>query len=163
MRAQPGGLPHRQGAVCVRVRNALAVLSLRGSLCQADRTWSSGFFRIFSSRSGRSLDAICLAESSGGRDLRDGDGGRAIGPYQIHRAYWVDGTRFLGVDWPYSDARDAVKARRVVRAYVTRYQRAGGYPATAESWARTHNGGPRGPAKAATLRYWLKVRGHLGG
>lgn len=109
----------------------------------------------------RTLDAICMVESSGGRDTRDGDGGRAIGPYQIHRAYWADGTRFLKVSWPYSDARDPVKARRVVRAYVTQYQRAGGYPPTPEVWARLHNGGPRGPEKTSTLPYWLRVQTFL--
>jgi len=106
----------------------------------------------------RTLDAICQVESSGGRDLRDGDGGRAIGPYQIHRAYWQDGMRLLGVCWPYSDARDPAKARQVVRAYVTAYQTAGGYPATPESWARIHNGGPRGPCKTSTGLYWAKIR-----
>ncbi len=109
----------------------------------------------------RTLDALCMVESSGGRDLRDGDGGRAIGLYQIHRGYWRDGTRILGVSWPYSDARDPVKARQVVRAYVVHYQKAGGYPATPESWARAHNGGPRGPSKASTLAYWAKVRACL--
>lgn len=106
----------------------------------------------------RTLDAICMVESSGGRDTRDGDGGKAVGIYQIWRPYWLDGCRFLGVDWPYSDARDPAKARQVVRAYVTGYQRARGYPATPETWARLHQGGPRGPEKASTVAYWRKIR-----
>jgi len=109
----------------------------------------------------RTLDAICAVESSNGRDRRDGDGGRAIGPYQIHRAYWVDGTLFLGVRWPYSDARDPIKARQVVRAYVQHYQRAGSYPATPETWARLHNGGPSGPDKATSRGYWAKIKAQM--
>ena len=105
----------------------------------------------------RTLNAICAVESKNGRDTHDGDGGAAIGPYQIHRAYWVDGTLFLGVRWPYSDARDPAKARMVVRAYLEHYQRGSGYPATPETWARLHNGGPDGPRKATTRGYWYKV------
>jgi hypothetical protein len=104
------------------------------------------------------LDAICAVESSSGRNTRDGDDGKAIGPYQIHWTYWQDGTRFLRVNWPYEDARDPAKARKVVRAYVTGYQRAKSYPATPETWARLHNGGPRGPEKAPTVVYCRKVR-----
>jgi len=106
----------------------------------------------------RTLDAIRHVESSAGKDSQDGDRGRAIGDYQIWRSYWTDGTLFLGVRWPYSDARDPAKARQVVRAYVLHYQRAGGYPATAETWARIHNGGPQGPRKAGTLPYWTRIR-----
>lgn len=109
----------------------------------------------------RTLDAICAVESSNGKDKRDGDGGAAIGPYQIHRGYWVDGTLFLGVRWPYSDARDPAKARQVVRAYLTHYQRHSGYPATPETWSRLHNGGPNGPGKATTRGYWAKVKAQM--
>jgi hypothetical protein len=102
----------------------------------------------------KTLDAICQVES-GGRDVV-GDGGLAVGPYQIHRAYWQDGTRFLGVTWPYSDARNPDKARRVVRAYLLHYSRK--LPQTPQTWARIHNGGPKGPQKAATIVYWKKVQ-----
>lgn len=105
----------------------------------------------------RTLDAICQVESSGGLDRRDGDGGRAIGPYQIHRAYWQDGTRILGVRWPYEDARDHTKARAVVRAYVTHYQRIGHHRAGPQTWARIQNGGPRGAIRGSTLPYWRKI------
>lgn len=106
----------------------------------------------------RTLDAICLVESNGGKDTRDGDGGRAVGPYQIWASYWKDGTRFLKVDWPYHDARDPAKARAVVRAYVTTYAAVRGYPQTPETWARLQNGGPSGPKRRATEVYWHKVR-----
>lgn len=101
--------------------------------------------------------AIMFAES-GGDPYAVGDSGRALGPYQIHRAYWQDGTRFLGVSWAYDDARDPVKAMAVVRAYTQRYAEAYGLPWTPEIIARIHNGGPRGYRKASTLKYWRKVR-----
>ena len=100
------------------------------------------------------LDAIRQVESNGGRDTRDGDGGDARGPYQIHKAYWIDATRFLGVRWPYSDARDEAKARAAVRAYLDHYGRG----KSLEAKARIHNGGPRGDRKKATEKYWEKVK-----
>jgi hypothetical protein len=101
------------------------------------------------------LDAIRAVES-GGDDSAVGDGGRAIGPYQIHKAYWVDA---CAADpslrsGTYADCFDAVYARRVVVAYLTRYGRG----RTADELARIHNGGPRGHLKSATLAYAAKVR-----
>ncbi len=101
------------------------------------------------------LDAIRAVES-GGDDSAVGDDGRAIGPYQIHKAYWVDA---CAADpslrsGTYADCFDAVYARRVVVAYLTRYGRG----RTAEELAQIHNGGPRGHRKSATLEYAAKVR-----
>lgn len=106
----------------------------------------------------RTARAICQVESSGGKDKRDGDNGKAIGPFQIHRGYWEDATYFLQVDWPYSDARDMSKARAVVHAYTRHYARRYKLPWTPETIARIHNGGPRGWSKNATLPYWSKVQ-----
>jgi hypothetical protein len=99
------------------------------------------------------LDAIATAESENGSHLR-GDGGRALGPYQIHRRYWRDGTKILGVDWNYEQALDATKARAVVRAYLLYY----GKGKSLIELARIHNGGPGGDRKASTLRYAAKIR-----
>lgn len=100
------------------------------------------------------LDAIRAVES-GGDDSAIGDGGRAIGPYQIHRAYWVDAcaadpTLRAGT---YADCFDATYSRRVVVAYLSRY----GKGCTAAELARIHNGGPRGHRKSATVAYAEKV------
>lgn len=105
----------------------------------------------------RVLKAILWAESRGDPNAV-GDGGRAIGPYQIHRAYWSDATRLLGVSWPYSDARDPVKAAAAVRAYCAHYARHYGRPWTPETIARIHNGGPRGWQKKSTRTYWGEIR-----
>lgn len=103
------------------------------------------------------LDAIRAVETGGHPDPANavGDAGRALGPFQIHRAYWLDATerhpalRALG----YQSVRDQATAEAVVLAYFTRYS---------PCWdlrtvARVHNGGPRGHKKASTVRYADKV------
>lgn len=99
------------------------------------------------------LDAIRQVETggqkNGGRDAV-GDGGAALGPFQIHRVYWQDS----GVPGRYEQCKDPVYARRVVVAYMARYAKG----ADAESMARIHNGGPNGARKPATLKYWEKVK-----
>lgn len=106
-------------------------------------------------QSDRLLDAIKVVES-GGDCNAVGDGGRAIGPYQIHRAYWEDACQHDPSlrSGRYQDCRDPVYARRVVVAYLKRYAKG----KTEEQMARIHNGGPSGWKKAATKGYWFKVK-----
>jgi hypothetical protein len=104
------------------------------------------------------LDAIAKVESRN-NPASIGDSGRAAGMYQIHRSYWADGTRILGVDWDYRDAKDPQKARQVVRAYLSRY----GKGRTLLDTARIHNGGPKGDQKEATLVYARKIEQILKG
>ncbi len=106
----------------------------------------------------RLLDAIAQVESRSDPNAV-GDGGRAIGVYQIHRPYWQDGTRILGVDWAYRDAADPVKARQVVRAYLRHYGRDRGLL----EMARIHNGGPKGHEKKSTRDYARKIEAILSG
>jgi hypothetical protein len=112
------------------------------------------------------LAAIRQVESGGRSNPPDGDGGAAIGPYQIHREYWQDSR----VPGRWQDCRDRLYAERVVLAYLGRYQSdalgelSPGKPLSlvaAERLARTHNGGPSGPGRASTLAYWAKVRAAL--
>lgn len=110
----------------------------------ADRLPESAFDRL--------LDAIAIVESNGNPHAV-GDGGRALGAYQIHRAYWKDGTKFLGVTWSYEQAKDPDKAREVVRAYLLHYGKDKGLL----DKARIHNGGPRGYRKDATLSYARRI------
>ena len=104
----------------------------------------------------RLLDAIAQVESNN-YSRAVGDGGCALGKYQIHKAYWKDGIRILGVKWSYRDASDPQKARQVVRAYLGHY----GKGKTLIQIARIHNGGPRGYRKKATLSYGRKIRNLL--
>jgi len=105
----------------------------------------------------RTARAIAMVES-GGDPQAVGDDGAAIGMYQIHRDYWIDATGFLGVSWPYLDAKDPIKAKEAVRAYTQHYASHYGLPWTPETICRLHQGGPRGWQKASTLPYWHKVR-----
>ena len=98
------------------------------------------------------LDAIAKVESRNDPGVT-GDGGRASGVYQIHRAYWADGTKFLGVNWAYEQAADPAKARAVVRAYLLHYGRGCGLL----EMARIHNGGPNGHRKQSTLEYARRI------
>lgn len=100
----------------------------------------------------RLLDAIARIESHYDSNAV-GDGGRALGAYQIHRVYWEDGTALLGVDWPHRDATDPKKARRVVKAYLLHY----GNGKSLIEMARIHNGGPCGYRKKATVCYARKI------
>ncbi len=100
----------------------------------------------------RLLDAIARIESRCDPNAV-GDGGRALGAYQIHRVYWEDGTELLGVDWPHRDATDPKKARRVVKAYLLHY----GNGKSLIEMARIHNGGPCGHKKKATVCYARKI------
>lgn len=104
--------------------------------------------------SDRLLDAICRVES-GGDNNAVGDRGRAIGPYQIHKAYWQDACEHDPSlkSRPYSACFEPGYARRVVIAYLSRY----GQGKNTEDLARIHNGGPRGHRKSATLEYWNKI------
>lgn len=78
---------------------------------------------------------------------------QALGPLQIHRAYWQDS----GVPGTYSQCADLAYSRRVVTAYLRRYARDAWERADAMALARVHNGGPMGHKKRATLRYGQKV------
>ena len=102
--------------------------------------------------------AVHLVES-GGRTTGPiiGDGGRALGPLQIHRGCWQDSR----VGGRYEDVADLAVATAVLRAYLTRYAPRA---LAAEDWttcARVWNGGPRGASKAATVNYARAVVGRL--
>jgi hypothetical protein len=106
------------------------------------------------------LAALRLVETGGlkheGRHAT-GDGGKALGPYQIHRAYWKDS----GLAGSHEDCRDPAYAREVVQAYWRRYCPRELAEGNLEVLARVHNGGPEGHKKSATLRFWRKVEAEL--
>ena len=110
------------------------------------------------------LDAIEAVETGGHADPANaiGDGGKAIGPYQIWATYWQDAVEhdpsLVANGETYDSVRDRAYARRVVMAYWSRYAKSW----DAETLARIHNGGPNGATKRATLGYWGKVKAKLG-
>lgn len=108
----------------------------------------------------RILDTLQAVETGGERDpdAAVGDGGRALGAYQIWRVYWVDACEYD----PSLRARgyqaviDREYAERVVIAYLSRYAR----DWSIDTIARIHNGGPAGATKRrkATDGYAAKAR-----
>ena len=97
--------------------------------------------------------ALHLVETSGRTGPILGDGGRALGPLQIHRAYHAD-SRVAG---DYSRVADLDYSKRVVTAYLQRYAPAAWAAGDVVTLARIHNGGPRGHLKPATKAYGDKV------
>ena len=116
------------------------------------------------------MRAIHMVESGGRKtNVPNGDRGAAIGPYQIHRVYWLDAIEhdrrtdglFDIARGRYEDCRDYAYAYRVVMAYMHRYAKRAIDEGNWEVIARVHNGGPQGHKKAATLPYWERVKKHL--
>ncbi|MBK8097887.1 MAG: hypothetical protein IPK26_12320 [Planctomycetes bacterium] len=108
------------------------------------------------------LAAIRFVESGDRPNPPDGDDGRAIGPYQIHEVYWRDATAFRKhLGGTYQDCRDRSYAERVLTAYMERYVPGAWAIGDAEIIARTHNGGPSGPTRPQTERYWQRVLARL--
>jgi len=103
------------------------------------------------------FDALWMREASQRLDPPDGDGGKAIGPYQIWRAYWIDARMPYGT---YQDCRDKNYSEQVMRRYWRRYCPAALAAVDAETLARVHYGGPHGAdtRRAVTDGYWAKVK-----
>lgn len=105
------------------------------------------------------VDAIHQVETGGRLGPVRGDGGKALGPLQIHRVCWLDAK----VPGRYEDCADLSYSKRVFAAYMERYatERRLGRPVTDEDRARIWNGGPNGYKKKATIKYWNKVKEYL--
>ena len=84
-----------------------------------------------------------------------GDGGKSIGWLQISAPYQQDS----GVK---GDVRKWNVAIRVCLGYWMRYCPQAMAGRDWQTMARTHNGGPRGTRKRATLPYWRKVQEVMG-
>jgi len=103
------------------------------------------------------FNALHQVETGGRMGAIKGDDGKALGPFQIHRAYWQDS----GIAGKYEDCASYEYSKRVVRAYLKRYGKEFIEKEDWQSLARIHNGGPQGHKKKATLPYWEKVKKHL--
>jgi hypothetical protein len=94
------------------------------------------------------------ARCASGCDVK-GDNGNALGPFQIWKSYWQDAVEYdSSIGGSYDDVIDYGYAVKIVSAYMRRYAPNN----LAETWARIHNGGPRGHKKKATIPYWNKVK-----
>jgi hypothetical protein len=108
------------------------------------------------------LNAIRLVESGDRAQVPDGDGGLAIGPYQIHEIYWRDAIAFEpSLGGSYQDCRRRAYAERVIDAYMRKWIPAQWARGEAEAIAKVHNGGPKGADNPKTSAYWDRVRALL--
>ena len=98
------------------------------------------------------LDAIRMVES-GGRADAVGDGGNAVGAYQIWPCVIIDVNDRWGTKYTLKDRYNEKKSREIARLYLKRY----GKGRTQLEMARIFNGGPRGHKKKATLKYAQKI------
>lgn len=99
--------------------------------------------------------ALHVVETGGKRGSIIGDGGRALGPLQIHRAYHAD-SRISG---DYSRCADLAYSRRVAEAYFRRYEAAAFARGDVDTLARLHNSGPGWRTKRhLTDAYAAKVK-----
>lgn len=109
----------------------------------------------------RLYDAIAIVESNN-NSRAIGDGGRAIGAFQLWKVYVDDVNRIAGTSYTYEDRWDRQKSYEMAVIYVEyysrRYERITGLRATREVKSRIHNGGPNGWKKPATEKYWRKVQ-----
>lgn len=112
----------------------------------------------FSALSADLSSAIRMVESSNRTGRIVGDGGAAIGPYQIHYSVWKDATEYdKSIKGTYQDCHKLDYSIRIFHAYLNRYAR----NQSDEHKARVWNGGPAGHKKSATIQYWNKVKKYL--
>ncbi len=111
-------------------------------------------------------NAIHKVETSGRVGAISGDGGKALGPLQIHSVAWADAVEFnQRIGGKYENCADINYSKKIFVAYSRRYNRNINFSnltlSDCEVIARKWNGGPGGHKKAATLKYWEKVKGYL--
>lgn len=98
--------------------------------------------------------ALHVVETSGRTGPILGDGGKALGPLQIHKSYHAD-SRVAG---DYSRVADLDYSKRVATAYLKRHAPTAWAAGDIETLARVHNGGPKGHLKPATKGYGVRVK-----
>jgi hypothetical protein len=109
------------------------------------------------------LITALIAVESGGNDMAIGDGGRALGPLQIHRAVVVDVNRITGSSYRWQEMTNRAQARAVCEAYLRHYvteKRINRNPTVAD-FAKVWNSGPNGFKKTVSDNYVRKFEAEL--
>ena len=106
--------------------------------------------------------ALILVESRG-NDRAVGDGGRAIGPLQIHAEILLDVNRRFGTRFTHRGMTNRADAVAVMDRYLWMYAQPGrlGRAVTNTDRARIWNGGPDGWRKTATEAYAKRVANQI--
>ena len=108
------------------------------------------------------LNALGEVES-GNNASATGDGGKAVGVFQIHEVYWKDAIQFdKSIGGKYTDCFKPDYSRKIVLAYFRRYAINELNNNNWEALARLHNSGPNWKKKKEkTNKYWAKIRAKL--
>ena len=136
------------------MRTLLTLVLLAPLTLAQDYTWRETLNAIRHVETGSHYDGVGVK----------GDGGNALGPYQIWYPYWVDARMDEGTHGLCLTSK--VYSEEVVRRYMLRYSKkcttrlleGRGTLADVERISRIHNGGPKGHTKLATRKYWEKVQ-----
>jgi len=104
------------------------------------------------------IEKIWLREASGRLEPPAGDGGKAVGPLQLHRCVIDDVNQFCGADYSYADRLCLEKSKQLARLYIELWLDRN----KEELAVRIFNGGPRGWRKNATDKYWLDIQNRKG-
>ena len=108
------------------------------------------------------IAAIIQVESSG-NDNAVGDGGKAVGAFQIHPIMVEDVNRIAGdTKYTLDDRTNRAKSRAMFLTYSRHYAKHHS-DWTNEGIARRWNSGPKGHTKQVSEKYWAKVRKQLEG
>lgn len=99
-----------------------------------------------------------VAIESGGDCNAVGDNGKAVGPAQIWSVVVTDCNRISGKHFEDKDRRSFAKSAEMFQIYTEHYGKRYGVPVTDEVRAKVWNGGPNGPKKPSTEKYWQKVK-----
>lgn len=103
------------------------------------------------------VKAVHMVETGGRYGAVWGDGGKALGPFQIHYEYWLES----GLPGRYEDCANYNYALKVMTVVLNKYAPKAAERQDFKVLARVHNGGPAGYRRKATLPYWSKIQRHL--
>ena len=105
------------------------------------------------------LFSAIVAIESGGDVNVVGDNGKAVGPAQIWEITVRDCNRIVGKPvFTLDDRVSLIKSAEMFQIYTEHYGKKYGVPVTDEVRAKVWNGGPNGPKKPSTEKYWQKVK-----
>jgi len=103
------------------------------------------------------MKCICEIEGCEGQvgKCRPDAGSLSCGPYQIKQPYYTD-CSYGKPDWQQC-TKQMTCSETCVQSYMRRYAARCDPNPTCETYARVHNGGPKGCQRSSTIAYWNKV------
>lgn len=102
-----------------------------------------------------------VAVESGGNVNAVGDKGKAVGPAQTWEITVRDVNRIAHTHYTLDDRKSLQKSKEMFEIYTSHYGKKYGEPVSDEVRAKIWNGGPSGPSKPQTEKYWQKVKAKL--